>query len=174
MAGDASEEDGSGVGEVKSSTVLQGDLGEIKEKISKYQTRRELSEYPEVKGHGDAVVECYRCANGFLDILVRPYSPMCRQNSARPLDCWREVDRFKNSVAKLEHVRRYISTHYFYRPLISLRRNTSRHYGNTLKECPSHTYMSVMNTLYKTTNVVHYVRPYFLDCSPNWVGLISY
>jgi len=84
MAGEASEGDGSSAGEVKSSTALQGDLGEIREKISKYQSRKELAEYPEVKSHGDAVVECYR------------------QNAARPLDCWKEVDQFKNSVAKLE------------------------------------------------------------------------
>ncbi|KAJ3564925.1 hypothetical protein NP233_g7972 [Leucocoprinus birnbaumii] len=84
MAGDASEGDGSGAGEVKSSAALQGDLEEIREKISKYQTRKELTEYPEVKSHGDAVVECYR------------------QNPTTPLDCWKEVDRFKTSVAKLE------------------------------------------------------------------------
>lgn len=84
MAGDASEGDGNAAGEVRSSAVLQGDLEEIREKISKYQTRKELTEYPEVKSHGDAVVECYR------------------RNPTTPLDCWKEVDRFKSSVAKLE------------------------------------------------------------------------
>lgn len=63
MAGDTSEEDGSGTGEVKSSTALQGDLDEIKEKIGKYQSRRELAQHPEVKSHGDAVVECYKYVN---------------------------------------------------------------------------------------------------------------
>ncbi|KXN87725.1 hypothetical protein AN958_08201 [Leucoagaricus sp. SymC.cos] len=84
MTGDASEGDGSGTGDVKSSTALQGDLGEIREKINKYQTRKELTEYPEVKTYGDAVVECYS------------------KNPTRTLDCWKEVDRFKTSVAKLE------------------------------------------------------------------------
>ena len=60
MAGDASEGDGSGAGEIKSSTVLRGDLEEVRGKISRYQSRKELTGYPEVKNCGDAVVECYR------------------------------------------------------------------------------------------------------------------
>lgn len=60
MAGDASEKDGDGSGDIKSSTALQGDLEEIRQKVSKYQSRKELTEYPEVKSSGDAVVECYR------------------------------------------------------------------------------------------------------------------
>lgn len=60
MAGKASGGDGSSAGEVRSSAALQGDLEEIREKISKYQSRKELAEYPEVKNSGDAVVECYR------------------------------------------------------------------------------------------------------------------
>lgn len=63
MAGDASEGDGSGAGEVRSSAALQGDLEDIRGKISKYQSRKELTEYPEVKSYGDAVVECYRYVN---------------------------------------------------------------------------------------------------------------
>jgi altered-inheritance-of-mitochondria protein 13 len=60
MAGGASEGDGGGAGEVKSSAALQGDLEEIRGKVSKYQSRKELTEYPEVKSYGDGVVECYR------------------------------------------------------------------------------------------------------------------
>ena len=63
MAGDASEGDGSGTGDVKSSTVLRGDLEEVRGKISKYQSRKELTDYPEVKSCGDAVAECYRYAS---------------------------------------------------------------------------------------------------------------
>ena len=63
MAGDASEGDGSGAGEIKSSTVLRGDLEEVAGKIRKYQSRKELTDYPEVKSCGDAVVECYRYAS---------------------------------------------------------------------------------------------------------------
>ncbi|KAL9714907.1 hypothetical protein Ac2012v2_001567 [Leucoagaricus gongylophorus] len=84
MAGDALEGDGSGAGEVRSSTVLRGDLEEVQGKISRYQSRKELTEYPEVKSRGDAVVECYR------------------RNPATSLNCGKEVDQFKISVAKLE------------------------------------------------------------------------
>jgi altered-inheritance-of-mitochondria protein 13 len=72
MAGDTSEGDGSAAGDVKSSVALQGDLEEIHEKISKYQSRKELAEYPEVKNYGDVVVECYRCAQTALETSCHP------------------------------------------------------------------------------------------------------
>lgn len=40
----------------------------------------------------------------YIDTPIRSYSMPSRRNAARPLDCWKEVDRFKNSVAKLEQV----------------------------------------------------------------------
>lgn len=81
MAGDTSEEDGTGTGEVKSSTALQGDLDGIKEKIGKYQSRRELAQHPEVKSHGDAVVECYKCVNRSLT----PLSAFTHQHTDKTL-----------------------------------------------------------------------------------------
>lgn len=82
MAGDALEGDGSGAGEVRSSTVLRGDLEEVQGKISRYQSRKELTEYPEVKSRGDAVVECYRYAScklihleHFFDMVVGEILP---------------------------------------------------------------------------------------------------
>ena len=60
MAGEASEDDGDVVGSVRSSASLMGDLEEIKSKVDKYQAKRDLSEFPDVKANGDAVVSCYK------------------------------------------------------------------------------------------------------------------
>ncbi|TEB36078.1 hypothetical protein FA13DRAFT_1787526 [Coprinellus micaceus] len=56
MAGDASaspDNDGSapapGAGDVKTSAALFGDLEEIRNKINKYHSKRDLSQYPEVQ-----------------------------------------------------------------------------------------------------------------------------
>ncbi|KAF9002009.1 hypothetical protein BDQ17DRAFT_1390949 [Cyathus striatus] len=84
MAGDASGSDEAAAGDVKSSAALQGDLEEIRGKIEKYQVRKDLEEYPEVRAHGEAVVDCYR------------------NNKTTPLDCWREVEGFKVAVGQLE------------------------------------------------------------------------
>jgi altered-inheritance-of-mitochondria protein 13 len=46
---------------IPSSTELLGDLEEIRSKVDRYQTRRDLSEFPEIKSTGEAVVSCYRC-----------------------------------------------------------------------------------------------------------------
>jgi len=108
MAGEASEGDGNSSGDIKSSTSLQGDLEEIRQKVSKYQSRKELAEYPEVKSSGDAVVECYRYLLTHL-VHCSCAQSQCRRNTTRPLDCWKEVDHFKNSVAKLEQVGVFMS-----------------------------------------------------------------
>ncbi|GLB35218.1 putative protein of Unknown function (DUF1690) [Lyophyllum shimeji] len=73
-----------------SSTELLGDLEEIRSKVERYQARRDLSEFPEVKSTGEAVVSCYRA------------------HPSTPLDCWREVSKFKSSVAQLEQ--QYVKT----------------------------------------------------------------
>ncbi|KAF8078212.1 hypothetical protein FPV67DRAFT_1686714 [Lyophyllum atratum] len=73
-----------------SSTELMGDLEEIRSKVDRYQARRDLSEFPEVKSTGEAVVSCYRA------------------HPSTPLDCWREVNGFKASVAQLEQ--QYVKT----------------------------------------------------------------
>jgi altered-inheritance-of-mitochondria protein 13 len=85
MAGEASEgEDGAAAGSVKSSASLMGDLEEIRSKVDKYQAKRDLTEFPDVKENGEAVIACYKA------------------NLSTPLDCWREVNKFKASVANVE------------------------------------------------------------------------
>lgn len=43
-----------------------------------------------------------RCWPSFHDFLTLTY--VCRNNLTTPLDCWREVDKFKASVAEVERV----------------------------------------------------------------------
>ncbi|KAF5387009.1 hypothetical protein D9615_001752 [Tricholomella constricta] len=83
-AEDTAEGDDSG--RIPSSTELMGDLEEIRNKVDRYQARRDLSEFPEVKSTGQAVVSCYRA------------------HPSTPLDCWREVSKFKESVAQVEQL----------------------------------------------------------------------
>jgi len=47
-------------GRMLSSTALMGDLEEIRSRVDKYQARRNLPEFPDVKHAGEAVVSCYR------------------------------------------------------------------------------------------------------------------
>ncbi|KAJ2924418.1 hypothetical protein H1R20_g12688, partial [Candolleomyces eurysporus] len=84
MAGDASANDGTTSGDVKTSAALFGDLEEIRNKINKYHAKRDLSEYPEVQAAGSVLAECYR------------------RNATTSLNCWKEVESFKSTVAKLE------------------------------------------------------------------------
>ncbi|KAF8964128.1 hypothetical protein BDZ97DRAFT_1919356 [Flammula alnicola] len=84
MAGEASEAEGSQVGNVRNSAALLGDLEEIRAKIEKYQSNKKSPEYPEVEASSAAVAECYKKSKG------------------TPLDCWSEVTSFKASVDRLE------------------------------------------------------------------------
>ncbi|KAF6764932.1 hypothetical protein DFP72DRAFT_326139 [Ephemerocybe angulata] len=84
MAGEASANDGSSSGDVKTSATLFGDLEEIRNKINKYHAKRDLSAHPEVQQAGSVLVECYK------------------RNATTSLNCWREVDAFKATVANLE------------------------------------------------------------------------
>jgi MICOS complex subunit MIC19 len=61
-AADATESEG-GVGSVKSSAALQGDLEEVRQKLDKYKAKQELTEALEIKAHGEAVVNCYKYAH---------------------------------------------------------------------------------------------------------------
>jgi altered-inheritance-of-mitochondria protein 13 len=54
-AGDAGEH-----GDVKNSTVLLGDLEEVRQKVDRYRTRASLTEHPEVKEAREAIAPCYR------------------------------------------------------------------------------------------------------------------
>jgi len=74
-------------GDVKNSTILLGDLEEIRSKVDRFQARRQLSDYPAVKESGEAVVLCYK------------------QNPTTPLDCWQQVSEFRASVAQAESER---------------------------------------------------------------------
>ncbi|KIK63835.1 hypothetical protein GYMLUDRAFT_222209 [Collybiopsis luxurians FD-317 M1] len=84
MAGEASGEAEAGAGSIKSSAVLLGDLEEIQAKIDRFQTRKSLANYPELKASQDALISCYKS----------------HMNSS--LECWKEVANFKNSVSQLE------------------------------------------------------------------------
>ncbi|KAJ4488277.1 hypothetical protein J3R30DRAFT_3434742 [Lentinula aciculospora] len=82
MAGQV--KNGVGAGSVKSSAALSGDLEEIRSKITRFQTRKSLANYPELKASQEALVSCYK------------------SHAMSSLDCWMEVVNFKNSVAQLE------------------------------------------------------------------------
>jgi len=69
---------------VPSSIQLLGDLEDISNVVDKYQARKNLSEFPQIKAAGEAVISCYRT------------------HSSSPLDCWKEVRQFKTSVAQVE------------------------------------------------------------------------
>ncbi|KAG6850483.1 hypothetical protein H0H93_012904 [Arthromyces matolae] len=71
-------------GRIPSSIELFGDLEEIRSKVDRYQSRKDLDKFPEVKAAGEAVASCYRV------------------NKSTPLDCWMEVARFKESIAQVE------------------------------------------------------------------------
>ena len=57
------------VGSVRSSAALMGDLEELRQKVERFQTRRALSEFPEVQATTEAVVNCYKCVcRGFHEV----------------------------------------------------------------------------------------------------------
>ncbi|KAJ6547277.1 hypothetical protein B0H19DRAFT_998162 [Mycena capillaripes] len=69
---------------VKTSPALLADLEQVHSKVDRFHARRDLSEYPALREHSDALVACYK------------------NNAATPLDCWQQVDKFKASVAEME------------------------------------------------------------------------
>ncbi|KIY64583.1 hypothetical protein CYLTODRAFT_457065 [Cylindrobasidium torrendii FP15055 ss-10] len=71
-------------GDVKDSASLLNDLEEIKAKVERFQERKALVDYPELKGIQEKVLACYR------------------NQPTRTLDCWREVNQFKVAVDQLE------------------------------------------------------------------------
>ncbi|KAN0075248.1 hypothetical protein V8E55_011271 [Tylopilus felleus] len=77
-------EDGSTHGGLKTGFALIGDLEEIREKVDRFQTRRQLGDFPSVKETSDAIASCYK------------------MNLTTPLECWGEVTRFKTAVADAE------------------------------------------------------------------------
>ncbi|KAF5372915.1 hypothetical protein D9758_001763 [Tetrapyrgos nigripes] len=83
MAGDAVSGE-AGAGTVKSSAALFGDLEEIRSKIERFQARKDLSSFPGIKQSQEALLSCYKA------------------HPTTTLDCWKEVTKFKATVAQLE------------------------------------------------------------------------
>jgi len=81
---------GSGIGAVQTSAALMGDLEEVRGKIEKFQVRRTLQDWPQVRESREKVMECYR------------------EHKMSPLECWKEVEGFKESVRVLE--KEYLKT----------------------------------------------------------------
>ncbi|KAJ6546405.1 hypothetical protein DFH09DRAFT_1170940 [Mycena vulgaris] len=69
---------------LKSSATLLADLDDVRAKVDRFHARRELTDYPALREHSDALVACYK------------------NNQTSPLDCWQQVDKFKASVAEIE------------------------------------------------------------------------
>lgn len=53
-------EDSGTHGGLKTGVALLGDLEEIKEKVDRFQTRRQLGDFPSVKETGEAIASCYK------------------------------------------------------------------------------------------------------------------
>lgn len=61
MAGDTDAEAESGAhGDVKNSTVLLGDLEEVRQKVEKYRERANLTDHLGIKKAREAVASCYQ------------------------------------------------------------------------------------------------------------------
>lgn len=105
MAGEASLGDESTTGTVKSSASLMGDLEEIRSKVDRFQSRQDFEGIKLVKQKGQAVVSCYRYV---FTIILPQHSILIARHRSHPkttLECWREVNEFKASVAQAEQVR---------------------------------------------------------------------
>lgn len=105
MAGDASNSDGSSAGDIRNSAALLGDMEEIRSKIDKYHSTKKMSDYPEVEASSAALAECYRRVfflHHFSTAIHFYVTP--RKNKDTPLNCWLEVNKFKNAVERLEQV----------------------------------------------------------------------
>ncbi|KAH7340279.1 hypothetical protein B0J17DRAFT_650623 [Rhizoctonia solani] len=69
---------------VVSSEELRNELEEVQRRADKFKSRMSLEHAPEVKESQAKLLACYR------------------NNLDRPLDCWEEVEHFKEAVSKLE------------------------------------------------------------------------
>ncbi|KAK1921969.1 hypothetical protein DB88DRAFT_496731 [Papiliotrema laurentii] len=67
-----------------SSEVLGRDIEEVREKVERMRKERAAREGEGVQRAREGVVRCYK------------------EKSDRPLDCWKEVEAFKQEVGKLE------------------------------------------------------------------------
>ena len=92
----ASRPRGSSKDKGQSSQLLQQELDRVKTQIEKYN-RRDMASFPEVVKARQAVVQCYR----YVSTTCLTYS----DHAGRTLDCWKEVEQFKNAFAEAEKVR---------------------------------------------------------------------
>ncbi|KAB5593051.1 hypothetical protein CTheo_3516 [Ceratobasidium theobromae] len=72
------------VGEGGSSELLRSELEEVQRRADRFRSRLALDHAPDVKETQAKLLACYRA------------------NPGRPLDCWEEVEHFKEAVSKLE------------------------------------------------------------------------
>lgn len=111
MAGDAEAESGAH-GDIKNSTVLLGDLEEVRQKVEKYRERANLTDHLGVKKAREAVASCYQYVSSYLPIPrpdLLPFPPPhpphpYRANPTTTLNCWSEVAAFRSAVGELEQV----------------------------------------------------------------------
>ncbi|KIM28872.1 hypothetical protein M408DRAFT_23518 [Serendipita vermifera MAFF 305830] len=68
----------------RGTASLREDIEAVKKRVEKYSQRRQLGSDSAVEASRQAVVKCYR------------------ENPERPLDCWRQVEEFKQQVASIE------------------------------------------------------------------------
>jgi len=74
MAGEALEGDRASVGDVKNSAALLGDLEEVRIKVERYHTNRNMSEFPGIDASSAALVECYRLIFFFFQfVFLNPF-----------------------------------------------------------------------------------------------------
>ncbi|KAF9496057.1 hypothetical protein BDN71DRAFT_1390343 [Pleurotus eryngii] len=74
---------------VKSAVTLLGDLDEIQEKVLRSKQKQNAPEIEAAHQASAAVLSCYQ------------------NNATSPLDCWKQVSNFKQSIAHLEQVRSF-------------------------------------------------------------------
>ncbi|OBZ75772.1 MICOS complex subunit mic19 [Grifola frondosa] len=86
MAGEESASEDGTAGSVRSSAALMGDLEELRQKVERFHARQATDELAEVRGKGEEVILCYK------------------SHPSTTLDCWKAVEEFKTSVARVEQV----------------------------------------------------------------------
>jgi altered-inheritance-of-mitochondria protein 13 len=90
LAGESKVEAGSEASNAGSrgTASLREDIEAVKRRVEKYSERRQLGSGSgsAVETSREAVVKCYR------------------ENAERPLDCWKQVEEFKQQVASIEAV----------------------------------------------------------------------
>jgi altered-inheritance-of-mitochondria protein 13 len=93
-------------GSVKTSPALLADLEEVRAKVDRFHARKDLSDYPALREDSDALVACYKCVP--FPVVPHQFNFRHRNNTTTPLNCWQQVDKFKDSVAQIEQVRSFL------------------------------------------------------------------